>query len=321
MLSSSLSSCASKIQPDLTFAKKGPGNFLEVLKILPLLTSTGKDGEPSFHVVAPSLPNYGFSQGTSKPGFGLAQYAEVCHKLMQRLGYSRYVTQGGDWGFFITRMMGSQYPSHVLGSHMNLILTAPPSPLWNPLLTLQHVLGRYTAEEKAGLARSSWFRAEGSGYNQLQGTKPHTPGFALADSPVALLAWVYEKLREWTDAYPWTDEEILTWISIYAFSDAGPDASVRIYYENLHPADDGQKTGFLRYNAGVPLGLSYFPKDVIALPSSWARTLLGPVVFDRRHDRGGHFAAYEVPELLVADVRKTFGEDGAGPKIRKALGS
>ncbi|XXG96641.1 pre-mRNA-splicing factor cwc22 [Hypoxylon texense] len=311
----------------LLFCHGWPGSFLEVSKVLPLLTATSKDGEPSFHVVAPSLPNYGFSQGTSKPGFRLAQYAEVCHKLMLRLGYARYTTQGGDWGYFITRAMGRAYPSHVLGSHMNLILTSPPSPLRNPLLVLQHLLGWYTADEKAGLERSRWFQAEGSGYNRLQGTKPHTPGFALADSPVALLAWIYEKLREWTDAYPWTDEEVLTWISIYAFSDAGPDASVRIYYENLHPADDKDKDkqkaggGLLQYNGAVPLGLSYFPKDVISLPGSWGRALLGPVAYERRHGRGGHFAAYEVPELLAADVRKTFGRDGAGAGIRKALAS
>lgn len=275
-------------------------------------------------MVAPSLPNYGFSQVTSKPGFGLAQYAEVCHKLMVQLGYGKYATQGGDWGYFVTRAMGRLYPSHVLGSHLNLIITPPPSPLRNPLLVLQHLLGWYSPAEKAGLERAQWFQAEGSGYNRIQGTKPHTPGFGVTDSPVALLAWIYEKLVQWTDAYPWTDDEVLTWISIYAFSDAGPDASFRIYYEVMHPPTSGAGGAFgefMQYNGAVPLGLSYFPKDVAVMPSSWGRTFLGPVAFEKRHERGGHFPAYEVPELLVADVKKMYGKEGLGPKILKALGS
>ncbi|KAI0180989.1 alpha/beta-hydrolase [Hypoxylon sp. FL1284] len=308
----------------LLFCHGWPGSFLEVIKVLPLLTAAGKDGEPSFHVVAPSLPNYGFSQGTSKPGFGPAQYAEVCDKLMQRLGYPRYVTQGGDWGYFVTRVMGRRYTSHVLGSHLNLIITPPPSALRSPVTVLRSALGWDSAAERAGLARTAWFRAQGSGYTNLQQTKPHTPGFALADSPAALLAWVYEKLLQWTDAYAWADDEVLTWISVYALSDAGADASMRMYYEYAHlaaPDSPGGADDIFKWNGDVPLGLSYFPKDVIVLPSAWARSNLGPVAFERRHDRGGHFAAYEVPELLVEDVKKMFGNEGIGPKIRKALSS
>jgi hypothetical protein len=219
--------------------------------------------------------------------------------------------------------MGLLYPSHVLASHLNFVLTQPPSPLSTPLLVLQYLVGRYTPHEKAGLERTKWFSSEGSGYNQIQSTKPHTPGFALADSPVALLAWVYEKLRDWTDEYPWTDEEIITWISIYLFSEAGADASIRLYYEIMHPAAanvaangtdgsgtqvSGDMSTYMKWNQ-IPLGLSYFPKDVIVMPSSWGRTL-GPVVFEKRHEEGGHFAAYEKPELLVADIRKTVEKAG-----------
>ncbi|KAI4600081.1 hypothetical protein KJ359_001182 [Pestalotiopsis sp. 9143b] len=226
----------------------------------------------------------------------------LCHGL----------TQGGDWGFPITRAMDFLYPDHVLASHLNFIMSIPPSLISTPLLVLQYLMGRYTPNEKAGLKRTQWFQEEGMGYNQIQGTKPHTIGFALADSPVALLAWLYEKLHEWTDSYPWTDEEILTWISIYYFSTAGADASVRLYYEITHPtaaADNDSSLanrpieGWMKWNA-VPLGLSYFPKDVIVLPSSWGRTL-GPVVYEKRHEGGGHFAAWERPEQLVADVRQT----------------
>ncbi|KAI0892235.1 Alpha/Beta hydrolase protein [Annulohypoxylon nitens] len=296
----------------LLFCHGWAGSFLEVTKILPLLTSDSNGSEQTFHVVAPSMPNCGFSQMTSKPGFGIPQYAEVCHKLMIQLGYDKYVTQGGDWGFLITRAMGFLYPNHVLASHLNFVLTLPPSPLSTPLLVLQYLTGRYTASEKAGLERTQWFRNEGSGYSQIHSTKPHTVGFSLADSPVALLGWIYEKLREWTDDYPWSNKEIIDWISVYYFSEAGADASIRLYYEILHPAatadDSSGQAGatmesFMKWHK-IPLGLSYFPKDVIVLPSSWGRTL-GPVVFERRHEEGGHFAAYETPELLVSDLRKT----------------
>ncbi|KAI1413686.1 alpha/beta-hydrolase [Hypoxylon sp. FL1857] len=300
----------------LLFCHGWPGSFLEVSKILPLLTSSSGDDEPTFHVVAPSLPNFGFSQRTSKPGFGMAQYAEVCHKLMQRLGYDKYATQGGDWGFMITRQMGLQYPSHVVASHVNFILAKPPSPLRSPLLVLQYALGWYSAHEKAGLKRTGWYRSEGNGYGQIQTTKPHTPGFALADSPVALLAWVYEKLKDWTDEYGWTDDEVLTWVSIYQFSEAGADANLRIYYEARHKPGGGEDlTKILEWNGKVPLGISYFPRDVIVLPSSWGRTL-GPVVFETRHEEGGHFAAFEKPEVLVGDLKKMFARKGGiGAKL------
>lgn len=299
----------------LLFCHGWPGSFLEVSKIIPLLTSGDRDDDPTFHVVAPSLPNFGFSQRTSKPGFGIAQYAEVCHKLMLRLGYDKYATQGGDWGFMITRAMGLRYPSHVLASHINFILTKPPSPLRSPLLVLQYALGWYSAHEKAGLKRTRWYRSEGNGYGQIQTTKPHTLGFALADSPVALLAWVYEKLKDWTDEYDWTDDEVLTWVSIYQFSEAGADASLRIYYETTHNTGGGEDmTQLLEWNGKIPLGLSFFPRDVIVLPSSWGRTL-GPVVFEKRHEEGGHFASFEKPEVLVGDVRAMFSKGEIRAKL------
>jgi hypothetical protein len=219
------------------------------------------------------------------------------------------VTQGGDWGFLITRALGIFYPKNILASHLNFVLALPPSPLRTPLLVLQYLTGTYTPAEKAGLERTQWFSKEGSGYNQIQSTKPHTLGFALADSPVGLLAWIYEKLRDWTDQYPWTDEEIITWISIYYFSMAGADSSVRLYYEITHPATNDHEglanhpMDYYMQRNSIPLGLSYFPRDVVVVPSSWGRTL-GPVVFEKRHKEGGHFAAYEKPELLVEDVRK-----------------
>lgn len=294
----------------------GPGTYIEVLKILPLLTNP-KGNSQSFHVVAPSLPNFGWSDGPKKSGFGIPQYAEAMHKVMLALGYDQYVTQGGDWGFHVTRSVGVRYPQHCLASHINMILANPPSLSTTPLQFVKHSILPYTAEEKAGIERSKWFMKEGFGYNLIQSTKPSTLGFALADSPVALLAWIYEKLHDWTDSYPWTDDEILTWISIYAFSTAGPAASARIYYECHHAEKELTKKN-MEYNGAVKLGMSYFPKDLALQPKTWGRTL-GPVVSERVHKDGGHFAAHERPEQLVEDLEDMFGEGGGAWDITKKL--
>jgi pimeloyl-ACP methyl ester carboxylesterase len=244
----------------------------------------------------------------------MPQYAEVCHKLMLKLGYNLYATQGGDWGFAITRMMGVLYPEHCLASHVNYIaVREPPAVAKNAPLALQHSVVPYEEWEKAGLERTKWFLEEGCGYNLAQSTKPATVGFALRDSPVALLAWIYEKLHDWTDSYPWTDDEILAWVSIYQFSTAGPGASVRIYYENTHSQQELRKR-VLEYNGQVKLGLSWFPKDLVVPPKVWGRTL-GNVVFEGVHDDGGHFAAHERPEMLASDLKKMFGKNGGAEDV------
>ncbi|KAI9847191.1 MAG: hypothetical protein M1837_003054 [Sclerophora amabilis] len=300
----------------LLFLHGWPGSFIEVLKILPLLAQ--HDGSsPAFHVVAPSLPNFGFSQGVSKRGFALAQYAETCHKLMLQLGYNDYVTQGGDWGFWITRSIGMLYPHSCKASHLNMIYSKAPSYSHNPLLALQHSITPYSERDKKELERTEWFRKEGRGYNVLQSTKPQTVTYALQDSPVALLAWIYEKLHDWSDAYPWTDDEILTWISIYQFSRAGPGAAHRIYYEVMHTAadkanDQGEGLTYenlLGHTRSVKLGLTYNPVELEMMPKTWGRTL-GDVVHEAENERGGHFYAHEYPDLLVRDVRAMFGKGG-----------
>lgn len=139
----------------------------------------------------------------------------------------------------------------------------------------------------------------------------------MADSPIALLAWIYEKLHDWTDNYPWTDDEILAWVSIYQFSTAGPSASVRIYYERQH-ADADVGASLVQYVPRVLLGYSIFPQDVVLAPKTWTRTL-GPVVFERRHQDGGHFAAHERPEQLAADLRDMFGPDGGATEVARVF--
>ena len=308
----------------LIFVHGWPGSFIEVTKVLNLLVDP-PPGQAAFDVVAPSLPNYGFSEGTKKRGFAPEQYGETLHKLMaEKLGYQQYVTQGGDWGYAITRSMAYLYPEHCRANHLNTDSANPPQLLTNPLLYLQSKVGPYSPRERVGVDRSKWFKEEGSGYNLEQSTKPQTIGYALADSPVALLSWIYEKLHDWTDSYPWTDDEILTWVSIYWFSTAGPAASCRIYYEIGHDGPPGHlaKTGkkekltrdkLVSY-IPVKTGASQFPQDIHVLPRTWVATM-GDMVFQREHEQGGHFSAWERPDTLVKDLRDMFGKSGGAYNV------
>ncbi|KAF9266802.1 alpha/beta-hydrolase [Marasmius fiardii PR-910] len=278
----------------LLFIHGWPGSFLEARKILPLLIS----GTPSFHVVAVGQPGYGFSEAPHKKGFNIPQYAELCHKLMVSLGYTEYVTQAGDWGHAVARVISSIYgPRHAKAWHTNVLVGSPPES-GSP--------ETYTEAEKAGLDRWKWFTEKGTGYMHEHNTQPQTIGYSLADSPVGLLAWIYEKLVNWTDAYPWDDDEVLTWISIFWFSRAGPAASIRNYYEN-HNAGGSPRLKE-KYPTEIPLGYSRFPRDLAVHPRSWIKEK--NLIFESDHDSGGHFAAHEKPEELVEDLRKMFGKNG-----------
>ncbi|OAG44620.1 hypothetical protein AYO21_01110 [Fonsecaea monophora] len=317
----------------LLFCHGWPGSFAEVTKILPLLINGGGDA-PSFHVVVPSMVDYGFSSAAKKANFQFEQHAEVAHKLMLKLGYKEYgkpipkiraentvidspskVSQGGDLGYFVTRFLAMLYPESCKAQHVNMCHPPEITAISHPALWAQFQATPLTEYEKAGLARSRWFREEGFGYNLLHSTKPQTAGYAITASPVSLLAWIYEKLHDWTDGYAWTDDEALTWISIYYFSTAGPAASQRIYYEKTHRTP---KAGFPSKEAvvevqryiDVPLGYSRFPKEIILLPKVWVKAM-GPVVFLKEHETGGHFAAWELPEVLVGDLRTMFGKSSA----------
>lgn len=191
-----------------------------------------------------------------------------------------------------------------------MIRASPPNYTSNPSLAIQHRLLPYTEAEQRGLDRQKWFLREGSGYRFEQGTKPQTLGYSLADSPVGLLAWIYEKLHDWTDGYPWTDDEILTWISIYWFSTAGPAASLRIYYESMHSSDPStSRDAMSTWIPTVKLGMAYFPKELGVVPKTWGRTL-GPTVYESEHANGGHFAAWEKPATIAGDLMSMFGRNG-----------
>ncbi|ETW82018.1 hypothetical protein HETIRDRAFT_61404 [Heterobasidion irregulare TC 32-1] len=289
----------------LLFVHGWPGSFIEVQKILPLLTASSAE-HPSFHVVGLGLPGYGFSEAPKKKGFAAKQFAEVGHKLMLALGYDEYVTQGGDWGSLITRVMSNLYgPKHVKAWHTNMPTSFPPRLFSHPLQYIKHLVLPYTAEERRRLTRASWFAQQGRGYFEEHATQPQTIGYALADSPTALLAWIYEKLVNWTDKYEWDDDEVLTWISIYWFSRAGPAASVRIYYETRK---SGERLNPPRTK--VPLGISYFPQELALGPNTWIKTIGNLVYESAIHEKGGHFAAHERPEDLAGDLRKMFGRGG-----------
>ena len=208
----------------------------------------------------------------------------------------------------ITRIMGSRFPESCKANHINLIRGNKPKFLLNPILAIQHALTPYSQRDREGFVRSQWFITEGTGYRLEQSTKPQTLGYSLADSPVGLLAWIYEKLQDWTDNYPWTNDEILTWVSMYQFLVAGLAASVRIYYENAHSPRLNSTTA-AEYIPKVKLGLGFFPKETSVVPRTWAATM-GKVVYQNEYDKGGHFAAYERPDAIAHDLKTMFRKGG-----------
>jgi len=301
----------------LIFVHGWPGSFYEATHILPKLAESRGD-IPAFDVVVPSLPNFGFSQGTKKKGFNISQHAEVCHKLMQLLGYDEYVGQGGDLGYFITRCMARDYPKSCKAIHINMAIPSQPTVTEHPVLYAKMQTTPLTDGEKAAIARGEWFRKEGMGYFGEHATKPQTIGYSMTDSPVGLLAWIYEKLHDWSDhdtSLPFRDEEVITWISIYYFSTAGPAASQRIYYEFSHDPEQSFET-WGRYFPDVKLGIARFPKELGLAPKLWNQTM-GPVVFESEYESGGHFAAWEEPDAIVDDLRKMFGKDGGAFAVVK----
>ncbi|TLD21962.1 hypothetical protein PspLS_08260 [Pyricularia sp. CBS 133598] len=303
----------------LLFSHGWPGSFDEASKLLPLLVDGGGHDKPAFDLVVPSLPGYGFSSGAKKRGFSSIEMATVLNKLMTEvLGYQEYVTQGGDLGVRVTRCMGYLFPEHCKASHFNFAVPQAPSETYFPELYKEDQATPRTQAELDSLARAEWFDREGSGYMRMHMTKPQTLGYGLTDSPVALLAWIYEKLHDWTDSYPFTDYEVCKWVSIYWFSRAGPAASVRIYYEFSHETRSvsSTKISTATYVKGVKLGFGLFPKDLRVLPLLWNKTL-GDVVLNKMHSSGGHFAAFERPEYLAGDLHEMFGRNGGAYGVVK----
>ncbi|KIJ34260.1 hypothetical protein M422DRAFT_782904 [Sphaerobolus stellatus SS14] len=295
----------------LLFVHGWPGNFLEVSKIIDPLVNPTDPKDHSFHIVAPSLPGYVFSQGSRHPGLGLRTTADMFDKLMKKLGYPRYIAQGGDWGAMIIKAMALRHSDSCCGTHTNIVMAAPsfrrdPVKLIRAALSLLGLPGGYSREEADGLKDATRKQTpfdDSMGYMRIQSTKPQTLAYGLTDSPVGLLAWIYEKLHGWSDDYQWTPDEVLTWVMLYWISDSGPVGSLRYYKESQLAKADGEFIEVISSVCEVPIGVSAFPKELYKFPAVWAGTAQ-PLKYYKPHSVGGHFAAYEQPNLLVEDIRR-----------------
>ena len=277
-----------------------PGSVAEFTKIIGPLTNPvahGGRAEDAFHVVAPSMPGYGFSDKPRERGFGPPRVADVNAQLMARLGYEQYGLQGGDWGAIVSRWHAFRHPSPVIGLHLNMVVAAAPA-------GSKPEEGLTAADLARTRERQGFFGAEETAYSQIQGTKPQSLGYGLNDSPAGQAAWIVEKFRSWCDCKGnpetiLTKDELLTNITLYWVTQTAT-SSARMYYENRH-APPSQPMGRVE----VPTGAAIFPSEIVIPPRRWAEAAYNLVHWTEM-PRGGHFAAMEQPELLVADIRKFF---------------
>lgn len=280
-----------------------PGSIVEFRKIIEPLTRPelyGGSAADAFHVVAPSLPGFGFSSKPTVIGYNPERMAHTLAALMDRLGYSRYGVQGGDWGAIINRILSFHYPEQVIGLHSNFVLASPP--------TDAEVRARVPENDLALREARQAYMADEVGYQQIQGTKPQSLGVALNDSPAGLAAWIVEKFHGWSDLDPdaanpletkFSKDEMLTNISLYWFT-GSITSSARIYYESRNfPARE--TLGFV----SVPTAGAVFPKEIYITPRLWAEAQYNIVRWTLM-PRGGHFAAMEETELLLEDIREFF---------------
>jgi pimeloyl-ACP methyl ester carboxylesterase len=276
-----------------------PGSVVEFHKVIDALvnpTEHGGSAEDAFHVVAPSLPGYGFSGKPTKTGTSVVEIGSMWGKLMARLGYDRYVAQGGDWGSMITQSMGQTQTKHCAGIHINMPIVAPDPDTMSEL----------TPQEVSALEGMSFYNDWDSGYSKQQSTRPQTLGYGLADSPVGQMAWIVEKFYAWTDCerdgkkHPENildKDELLDNVMLYWLNNCAA-SSARLYWEsfskpNFDPVD-------------IPVGCSIFPKEIFRSSKRWAQKRFSNLIYWNELDRGGHFAALEQPETFVNEVRTAF---------------
>lgn len=275
-----------------------PGSIFEFTKIInPLrdpLTHGGR-AEDAFHVVCPSIPGYAFSDPPRGPGFDVKSMAGTIAKLMEKLGYTRYGAQGGDWGAIITSWLALLEPERVCGIHLNMVAAGPPEGAENPAEGL-------SPKELQGLADIGRFMEQEAGYQQIQATKPQTLGYGLNDSPAGLAAWIVEKFRTWSDCdgdveRRFSKDELLTNIMIYWVTQS-ITSSTRLYCETMR----AKRFGPVRKRVTVPTGAAIFPHEIIRPPRKWAEESYNITRWTEMSS-GGHFAALEEPALLVEDIR------------------
>jgi epoxide hydrolase len=285
-----------------------PGSVVEFMELLGPLTDPrahGADPADAFHVVAPSIPGFAFSGPTHEPGWDTGQVARAWATLMKRLGYARYGAQGGDSGAIISPQLGRIDSEHVAGIHVNNLITFPSGEPGD--------LADLSESEKARLAYLERYGTEMAGYAIIQSTRPHTLAYGLSDSPAGQLAWIVEKFKEWTDPaaelpdHAVDRDQLLTNVTVYWLTNTS-GSSAQLYYE-------GARTwGQIPKRSEVPTGVAVFPTDATI------RRLAERdhnVVHWSEFDHGGHFAAMETPDLLVADVRSFFSSVRSESPLRK----
>ncbi|HLL33847.1 MAG TPA: epoxide hydrolase [Streptomyces sp.] len=285
-----------------------PGSIVEFLDVVgPLTDPAAHGGDPAdaFHVVVPSLPGFGLSGPTAEPGWEAGRIADAWAELMRRLGYERFGAQGGDWGAAVSRELGRAHPDRVLGVHLNLLpgAQATTEPTEEELAALDPEERERTLASWRGW--SDWSR-EGTGYAVLQATRPQTLAYALTDSPVGQLAWIVEKFREWTDSEELPEEAVdrdrlLTDVMLYWLTGTA-GSSARVYYERAHATGRAAEPA---EPSTAPTAVALFPAE-LQLPLRHKADRTENIVRWTELERGGHFAAMEEPDLLVADVRAFF---------------
>jgi pimeloyl-ACP methyl ester carboxylesterase len=287
-----------------------PGSILEQLKIIgPLTEPTAHGGraEDAFDVVIPSMPGYGFSGKPQGTGWTPERIGRAWDTLMQRLGYARYVSQGGDWGSVVAGAMGRQAPSGLLGIHVNMPATVPPE-IARALLAGEPAPAVLSEREKVAYAGMATLYAKGSGYAGIMVTRPQTIGYSMADSPVGLAAWYYDKFADWTYSggepeRSLTKDEMLDDITLYWVTNTGTSGA-RLYWENNTNNFNAveQKTAEI----AVPVAITVFPGEIYRAPRSWAEKAYRNLIYFNEVDKGGHFAAWEQPELFAQEMRAAF---------------
>jgi len=285
-----------------------PGSVIEQLKIVGPLTDPaahGGNAEDSFDVVIPSIAGYGFSGKPTSPGWGPERIAKAWAELMTRLGYTRYVAQGGDWGALITDMMGAQAPEGLIGIHTNMPGAVPPE-IDKAAFTGSPAPEGLSPEEKTAYDQLAYFYTHGLAYAQEMGNRPQTL-YGIADSPIGLAGWIldhdirsYEMIARVFDGKTegLTQDDILDNITLYWLTNTGV-SSARLYWEN-------KLAFFAPKNVTIPVAVSVFPDELYPAPRNWVEKAYPKLIFYNTHDKGGHFAAWEQPAYVTADLRAAF---------------
>jgi pimeloyl-ACP methyl ester carboxylesterase len=272
-----------------------PGSIVEFQKVIEPLTDPTKHGgnaNDAFHVVCPSLPGYAFSDKPTAPGWNVERIGRAWSVLMPRLGYPKYVAQGGDWGAIVTTAIGLNDTKNCLGIHLNMPIVTPDPATMNDLTDL----------EKSALAGFQHYQDWDSGYSKQQGTRPQTLGYGLADSPSGQAAWILEKFWAWMDCdgHPenvLTRDELLDNVMLYWLTDSAA-SSARLYWESFNKVS--------RDPVSIPTGCSMFPKEIFRCSKRWAEKRFQNLVYWNELDKGGHFAAFERPDTFVNELRNCF---------------